>query len=91
MQHGGADFMRLWEVKNIYTLYEIVLTSVALKESVHWKLIYDFDNSSPYFSNLCVAVLIIHNALKYGFVEEKLENSILQHKEFSIVKSYYGI
>lgn len=88
MQKGGVDFMRLWEIKDVSKIYEIVLLNVAAKHGVHWRRLY---NEIEFLPSLCVSVLIIYDALKYNFFEEKMRNSMLQDRENSIVKSYFGI
>lgn len=85
---GGADFMRLWEVNGVQNIYEIVLINVAIKEKVHWKKIYDFNPSSLYYPQLCVAVLLIYDALKFVSAGEINRDSYLQQNELEIVKSY---
>lgn len=85
---GGADFMRLWDVKSVHNIYEIVLINVAIKEKVHWKKIYDFNPSSFYYTHLCVAILLIYDALKFVSAGEINRDSYLQQRELDIVKSY---
>jgi hypothetical protein len=89
MQINGVDFMRLWEVREVHKIYEIVLISVAIKEKVHWKQIYDFDKDGKYFGCLCVALLVIHDALKYWFPSQNDCKSVLQEREYAVVKSYH--
>jgi len=85
MKHSATDFMRLWEVKEVSKIYEIVLLNVAAKEGVDWNRIY---KESQFFPCLCVAVLLIYDALKYMGFNEKQKISILQDREYAIVFSY---
>lgn len=85
---GGADFMRLWDIEGVHNIYEIVLINVAIKEKVHWKMIYDFNPNSSFYPQLCVAILLIYDALKFVSGGKINRDSIMQQKELEIVKSY---
>jgi hypothetical protein len=89
MKTGGTDFMKLWQIKDIDTIYEIVFTNIAIKEKVHWKTIYVFSSSSIYYSQLCVAILVIYDALKYLVSDLSLRRIFMQPKELEIINSYF--
>ena len=89
MSFGGSDFMMLWDTKDIHIIYERVIKSIAIREKVHWKKIYDFRNTSKYYTQLCVAILLIYDALKYQHFGDTNKDSVLHPKELEIVKSYY--
>lgn len=87
----GTTPLRLWDVDGVAGLYERVFINVALQAGVSWMEIYNFDKRSPQYTNLCVAIIIIHNALTYHGYSFEASHRVLQPREFAIIKSYYNI
>jgi len=91
MSPFGTTNLRLWDANGVAGLYERVFLNVALLAGVKWGEIYNFDKRSPQYANLCVAILIINNALPYYGYSVDVSRWVLQPREAAIIKSYYNL
>jgi hypothetical protein len=87
----GTTHLRLWDADGVAGLYERVFINVAVLAGVSWREIYNFNKRSPQYANLCVAIIVINNALLYYGYSVDASRWVLQPRELAIIKSYYKL
>ena len=79
------------ECKDVYEIFEKVLTSVAKTKNIHWKVLYnarkkDIEN----YTLLCVSMILIDKFLRIEFrLDIEKREIIMRDKYNQIVKDYY--
>lgn len=91
MHKNNNWFVKLYDHLEVYDIYKRVFTKVAAEVCVGWREIYNFDENSRYYEYLCVALILIHDAIVY--YGQTIDSALffLQPEEAKIIKSYYNI